>query len=158
MPYKDIVKILKKYDQDQSIELILDPGKKGLVEECSVRTEYEGYGVSFVAATNWRSADIRTTEMTVGEFVKLLKKKLLSDMTDEDFPSMNNENSYDGSMEFYDIEWDADTPESIIEEADMHDLYFKGDIDCECKFDGLDNINVYLEDDFFSITDNPEED
>ena len=146
MPYKEIVIELKKYDPSSKLELSLNPGKKVLVEECQTSAEYEGYSVSFLASTCWRSSDLRTTEMDVEDLMKILKKKKLEKMTDRDFYGVHNEFSSDGGMEFSDIEWDKDTPEEIKEEADMHDLYFQGEIDCECTFSGLDSIEISFED------------
>jgi hypothetical protein len=156
MPYKEIVKELKKLDQDQRVELILDAGKKGLVEECQTSAEYEGYGVSFLASTNWRSSEVKTTEMHLEDVVKLLKKKKLAKMTDRDFYGIYNEESSDGGMEFSDIEWDKDTPEEIKEEADLYNLYFEGDIDCDCKFVGLVGLEIYVGLDSYSITEEDE--
>jgi hypothetical protein len=156
MPYKEIVKELKKLDQDQQVEVVLDAGKKGLVEECQTRAEYEGYGVSFLASTNWRSSEVRTTEMHLEDVVKLLKKKKLAKMTDRDFYGIYNEESSDGGMEFSDIEWDDDTPEKIKEEADLYNLYFEGDIDCDCRFEGLVGLEIYVGDDSYSITEEDE--
>jgi len=157
MPYKQIVKELKKFDQDQRVELILDAGKKGLVEECQTSAEYEGYGVSFLASTTWRSSEVKTTEMYLEDVVKLLKKKKLSKMTDNDFYGIYNEESSDGGMEFSEVEWDKGTPEEIQEEADLYDLYFKGDIDCECTFSGLSALSIELESgESFSITEEDE--
>jgi hypothetical protein len=156
MPYKEIVKELKKLDQNQQVEVILDAGKKGLVEECQTRAEYEGYGVSFLASTNWRSSVVRTTEMYLEDVVKLLKKKKLAKMTDNDFYGIYNEESSDGGMEFSEVEWDDDTPEEIKEEADLYNLYFEGDIDCECTFSGLVGLEIYVGDDSYSITEEDE--
>lgn len=156
MPYKEIVKELKKLDQDQQVEVILDAGKKGLVEECQTSAEYEGYGVSFLASTNWRSSEVKTTEMHLEDVVKLLKKKKLAKMTDRDFYGIYNEESSDGGMEFSEVEWDGDTPEEIKEEADLYDLYFKGDIDCDCKFVGLVGLEIYVGLDSYSITEEDE--
>jgi len=153
MPYKEVVKQLKKYDSDTTVELSLNPGKKGLVEECQTRAEYEGYSVSFLASTTWRSSDLRTTEMTVGDIVALLKKKKLSKMTDRDFYGISNENSSDGDMDFSDIEWDKGTPEQIQDEASLYELYFKGDIDCDCTFNGLSSISISLIDDYITVDD-----
>ena len=110
MPYKEIVKQLKQYDQEQRVELILDAGKKGLVEECQTRAEYEGYGVSFLASTTWRSSEVKTREMYLEDVVALLKKKKLPKMTDDDFYGIYNEESSDGGMDFSDVEWDEDHP------------------------------------------------
>lgn len=156
MPYKEIIKELKKLDQDQQVELVLDAGRKGLVEECQTRAEYEGYGVSFLASTNWRSSEIKTTEMYLEDVVKLLKKKTLAKMTDRDFYGISNEESSDGGMEFSEVEWDDDTPEEIQEEADLYDLYFKGDIDCECRFEGLVALDIYIDGDCWTIRDSYE--
>lgn len=143
MPYKEIVKELKKLDQDQKVELILDAGKKGLVEECQTSAECEGHWVSFLASVNWRSSEVKTTEMVLEDVVKLLKKKTLAKMTDRDFYGIYNEESSDGGMEFSEVEWEEGTPEEIKEEADLYDLYFKGDIDCDCRFQGL--VGLYIE-------------
>lgn len=156
MPYKEIVKELKKLDQDQQVELVLDAGRKGLVEECQTRAEYEGYSVSFLASTNWRSSEVKTTEMYLEDVVKLLKKKKLAKMTDRDFYGIYNEESSDGGMEFSDVEWDEGTPEEIQEEADLYDLYFKGDIDCDCRFEGLVGLEIYVGDDSYVITEEDE--
>jgi len=156
MPYKEIVKELKKLDQDQQVELILDAGKKGLVEECQTSAEYEGYGVSFLASTNWRSSEVKTTEMHLEDVVKLLKKKKLAKMTDRDFYGIYNEESSDGGMEFSDIEWDDDTPEEIKEGADLYNLYFDGEIDCDCRFEGLVGLEIYVGLDSYSITEEDE--
>ena len=107
MPYKEIVKELKKLDPDLSVEITLDPGPKGYVEVCRVRAEYEGYGVSFDASFNYRTATLETNEMTVGEVIKLLKKKKVDKMTDRDFPGIANVCSTDSnSPEYEDVEWD----------------------------------------------------
>ncbi len=156
MPYKEIVKELKKLDQDQQVELILDAGKKGLVEECQTSAEYEGYGVSFLASTNWRSSEVKTTEMHLEDVVKLLKKKKLAKMTDRDFYGIYNEESSDGGMEFSEIEWDKGTPEEVKEEADLYNLYFEGEIDCDCRFEGLVGLQIYVGLDSFSITEDDE--
>lgn len=153
MPYKDIVKELKKLDQDQRVELVLDAGKKGLVEECQTNAEYEGYWVSFLASTNWRSSEVKTTEMTLEDVVKLLKKKTLAKMTDKDFYGIYNEESSDGGMDFSEVEWQEGTPEEIQEEADLYDLYFKGDIDCDCRFQGLVALDIYIDGDCWTIRD-----
>lgn len=156
MPYKDIVKELKKLDQDQQVELVLDAGKKGLVEECQTSAEYEGYSVSFLASTNWRSSEVKTTEMYLEDVVKLLKKKTLAKMTDRDFYGIYNEESSDGGMDFSDVEWEEGTPEEIKDEADLYDLYFEGEIDCDCKFQGLVALDIYVGGESFTIRDSYE--
>jgi hypothetical protein len=156
MPYKEIVKQLKALDQEQKVEVVLDAGKKGLVEECQTSAEYEGYSVSFLASTSWRSSEVRTTEMTLADVVKLLKKKTLAKMTDKDFYGIYNEESSDGGMEFSEVEWQEDTPEEIKEEADLFDLYFKGEIDCDCRFQGLVGLDIDVDGEGYTIRDSYE--
>lgn len=154
MPYKEIVKELKKLDPDANVEITLDPGRKGYVEVCHVRAEYEGYGVSFSASFNYRAATLETNEMTVGEVIDLLKKKKLAKMTDRDFPGITNVCSTDSnSPEYEDVEWDEDTPEEIQEEADLFDLYFSGDIDCDSTFNGVDSFDIYVDGEYYTVKD-----
>lgn len=156
MPYKDIVKQLKALDQEQKVEIILDAGKKGLVEECQTSAEYEGYWVSFLASTSWRSSEVKTTEMTLADVVKLLKKKTLAKMTDKDFYGIYNEESSDGGMDFSKVEWQKGTPEKVKEEADLFDLYFKGEIDCDCRFQGLVGLDIDVDGENYVIRDSYE--
>lgn len=123
----------------------MDPGKKGLLEECSVRAVHEGYEVSFIAGTTWRFATLKTTDMTLGDVLEVLKKRPMTDMDDGDFPGVLNEESNDGGTEYYEIEWQDDTPEEIKESADFFDLYFSGDIDCECSFVGVESIIIEID-------------
>jgi hypothetical protein len=141
MTKREVVKALKEYDPDTEVILYLDAGKKGLVEECSVRAEFEGYGVGFLASTMWRFSKLKSTEMTVGDVLKTLKKKL-DKMTEKDFVGVYNEESSDGSTEFSDVTWDDVTPTDVREQASLWDLYYSGDIDCECTFQGLDSLEI----------------
>jgi copper chaperone CopZ len=157
MPYKEIVKELKKLDPDMNVEITLDPGPKGYVEVCTVRAEYEGYGVSFDASFNYRTATLETNEMTVEEVIKLLKKKKLDKMTDRDFPGITNVCSTDSnSPEYEDVEWDEGTPEEIQEEADLFDLYFSGDIDCDSTFNGVSSFDIYVDGEYYTVKDEEE--
>lgn len=157
MPYKEIVKELKKYDPDLSVEITLDPGPKGYIEVCNVRADYEGYGVSFSAAFNYRTATLETKEMTVEEVIKLLKKKKLAKMTDRDFPGITNVCSTDSnSPEYEDVEWDEGTPEEIQEEADLFDLYFSGDVDCDSTFNGVSSFDIYVDGEYYTVKDEEE--
>lgn len=154
MPYKEVVKELKKLDPDTNVEITLDPGPKGYVEVCRVRADYEGYGVSFSASFNYRTATLETNEMTVGEVIDLLKKKKLEKMTYRDFPGITNLCSMDSnSPEYEDIEWDEGTPEEIQEEADMFDLYGSGDIDCDSTFSGVSSFDICVEGEYFTVSD-----
>jgi len=146
MPYKNLVKELKALDQDQRVKLILTPGKKGLIEECTVSTEYEGYGVSFVAAICWRFSTLKSDDMTLGEVVDVLKKKKLDKITNKDLYGCYNEESSDGGTDFENVKWDEGTPEEVQEAADLWDLYSTGNIDCECVFRGLESFEIELED------------
>lgn len=146
MPYKNLVKELKALDQDQRVKLILSPGKKGLIEECTVSTEYEGHGVSFIAATCWRFSTLKSEDMTLGEVVSVLKKKTLDKITHKDLYGAYNEDSVDGGTDFEDVEWDEGTPDEVKEAADLWDLYSTGNIDCECVFHGLESFEIELED------------
>jgi len=128
------------------VKLILTPGKKGLIEECTVSTEYEGYGVSFVAAICWRFSTLKSNDMTLGEVVDVLKKKKLDKITNKDLYGCHNEESSDGGTDFEDVEWDEGTPEEVQEAADLWDLYSTGNIDCECVFHGLESFEIELED------------
>lgn len=150
MNNKELRKELKQYDPDTEVIVYLDPGKKGLVEECSVRAEYEGYGVSFLASTNWRFAKLRSTDMTVGDVLKALKKKL-SNMTERDFPGVYNEESSDGSTDFSDVSWDDVTPTDVREQASLWDLYYSGDIDCDCTFQGLDSLEIDVDGEVYQL-------
>jgi hypothetical protein len=92
--------------------------------------------------------------MTVGEVIDLLKKKKLAKMTDRDFPGITNVCSTDSnSPEYEDVEWDEGTPEEIQEEADLFDLYFSGDIDCDSTFNGVDSFDIYVDGEYYTVKD-----
>ena len=103
--------------------------KKSLNEINYVNGTWEGKNYFCEASTVWRSAELFTEEMNVGELIKLLKKKNISEINESDFNNLELVESSDGSTEIDNIEWDVELTEEEKELAPTGmDMYWDGDI------------------------------
>jgi uncharacterized membrane protein YcaP (DUF421 family) len=105
--------------------------------------------------TDWRSGELKTTEMDVFELVKLLRNKNISDMSDKDFSGLELVETRDGNNSFQDTEWDEPLTEEEQDEAPSEwDMYNQGEInDSFYEFDGgIDSLTIEVGDYSTTIT------
>ena len=155
MKNKQIVEELKKLNPEDTAKITIICGKRCLDEINYVSGTWEGKNYSCEASTNWRSAELSTEEMTIDEVIKLLKKKDLSDMNQEDFSGLQLQESTDGSTDVYDVEWDELLTEEEEEIAPSGmDMYWDGtitDVDYEIAPSGIIELTIECGDYITSI-------
>ena len=143
--YPKIIRNLKDYMNNDSLTITLAFGKRCLSETCYVSGEWEGKTYSTTMITDWRSGELKTTEMDVFELVKLLRNKNIGEMTDKDFSGLELLETRDGNNSFQDTEWSEPLTEEEEDEAPSEwDMYNKGDInDSFYEFDGgIDTLTI----------------
>ena len=129
MKNKKIVKELQKLNPEDPTKVTLIFNKKSLNEINYVNGTWEEKNYFCEASTNWRSGELFTEEMNVGELIKLLKKKNISELDQSDFNDLQLVEASDGSTDVYDIEWDVELTEEEEERAPSGmDMYWDGDI------------------------------
>lgn len=151
--YPKIIRELKDYMNVDSLTITLSFGRKCLNETLYVSGSWEGNGYSISADINWRSGELKTTEMDVFQLVKLLRNKNIMEMTHKDFSGLELIETTDGDTSFYDLEWDSTLTEEEQELAPSEwDMYNQGDInDSWYEFDGgIDSLTIEVGD--YSIT------
>ena len=72
--YPKIIRELKDYMNVDSLTITLSFGRKCLTETLYVSGGWEGNSYSISADINWRSGELKTTEMDVFQLVKLIRK------------------------------------------------------------------------------------
>ena len=129
MKNKKIVEELKKLNSENPTKVTIVFNKKSLSEINYVNGTWEEKNYFCEASTIWRSAELFTEEFTVGELIKLLKKKNISEIDQTDFNDLQLVEASDGSTDVYDIEWDVVLTEEEEERAPSGmDMYWDGDI------------------------------
>lgn len=135
MKNKVIVTELKKFDEDSEIKVKINLEKYSLMETCYHNGTWNGYNFSCTSYTNWKRGTLETSEFSLTDLINLLKKKDLNQMGSGDFPSMDVNETTDGSVEVEDIEWDGNPTEEELEDLNKHDLYWDSEItDSEYEF------------------------
>ena len=150
-----VIRGLRDYMGADGLEITLTFGKKSLSETLYVNGEWEGKNYSITADINWRSGELKTTEMDVYDLVKLLESKNISEMTHEDFTGLELIQTNDGDTSFYDLEWSEPLTEEEEESAPSEwDMYNDGDInDSWYEFDGgIDSMTIRVGDYATEIT------
>lgn len=129
MKNKKFIEELKKLNPGELTKVTLLFNKKSLNEINYVNGTWEEKNYFCEVSTNWRSAELFTEEFTVGELIKLLKKKNISEIDQSDFNDLQLVESSDGSTDVYDVEWDVVLTEEEQEIAPSGmDMYWDGDI------------------------------
>jgi hypothetical protein len=147
--YPLIIRDLRDYMNSDDLLITLTFGKKSLTETLYVSGKWEGKNYSVTADINWRSGELKTTEMDVFELVKLLKTKNISEMTHKDFSGLELVETRDGDTSFYDLEWSEPLTEEEQDEAPSEwDMYNDGEIDDSWyEFDGgIDKLEIRVGD------------
>ncbi len=146
MKNKKIVEELKKLNSEDSTKVTIVFNKKSLSEINYVNGTWEEKNYFCEASTVWRSAELFTEEFTVGELIKLLKKKNISEIDQTDFNDLQLVEASDGSTDVYDVEWDVVLTEEEEERAPSGmDMYWEGDItdsDYEFAPDGIYEMKI----------------
>ena len=153
--YPKIIRELKDYMNNDSLTITLSFGKKCLTETLYVSGDWEGNNYSISADINWRSGELKTTEMDVFQLVKLLKNKNISEMTHKDFSGLELIETRDGDTSFYDLEWGSPLTEEEQEVSPSEwDMYNDGEInDSFYEFDGgIDSLKIEVGDYLETIT------
>jgi hypothetical protein len=153
--YPKIVRDLKDYMNNDSLTITLSFGRKCLSEILYVDGEWEDKSYSVTADINWRSVELKTTEMDVFQLVKLLRNKNISEMTHQDFTGLELLETRDGDTSFYDLEWSEPLTEEETEVAPSEwDMYNQGDInDSWYEFNGgIDSLTIEVGDYSTTIT------
>lgn len=153
--YPLIIRELRDYMNSDNLTITLTFGKKSLTETLYVSGKWEGKNYSITADINWRSGELKTTEMDVFELVKLLKIKNISEMTHKDFSGLELIETRDGDTSFYDLEWSEPLTEEEEGEAPSEwDMYNDGEIDDSWyEFDGgIDTLTIRVGDYATEIT------
>jgi hypothetical protein len=151
--YPKIIRDLKNHMNNDSLTITLSFGRKCLTETLYVSGGWEGNSYSISADINWRSGELKTTEMDVFQLVKLIRNKNITEMTHEDFSGLELIETRDGDTSFYDLEWDSPLTEEEQELAPSEwDMYNQGEInDSWYEFNGgIDSITIEVGD--YSIT------
>ena len=147
--YPLIIRELRDYMNADGLVITLSFGKRCLSETCYVSGEWEGKNYSTTMITDWRSGELKTTEMDVFDLVKLLRNKNISDMNEKDFSGLELVETRDGNNSFQDTEWDEPLTEEEQDEAPSEwDMYNQGDInDSFYEFDGgIDSLTIEVGD------------
>lgn len=136
MKNKKVVEELKKLNSEDQTKVTIVFNKKSLSEINYVNGTWEEKNYFCEASTVWRSAELFTEEFTVGELIKILKKKNISEIDQTDFNDLQLVEASDGSTDVYDVEWDVVLTEEEQELAPSGmDMYWEGDItDCDYEF------------------------
>jgi hypothetical protein len=153
--YPKIIRDLKNYMNNDSLTITLSFGRKCLTETLYVSGGWEGNSYSISADINWRSGELKTTEMDVFQLVKLIRNKNITEMTHEDFSGLELIETRDGDTSFYDLEWDSPLTEEEQELAPSEwDMYNQGDInDSWYEFNGgINSITIEVGDYSTTIT------
>ena len=153
--YPKIVRDLKDYMNNDSLTITLSFGRKCLSEILYVDGEWENKSYSVTADINWRSGELKTTEMDVFQLVKLLRNKNISEMTHQDFTGLELLETRDGDTSFYDLEWSEPLTEEETEVAPSEwDMYNQVDInDSWYEFNGgIDSLTIEVGDYSTTIT------
>lgn len=136
MKNKEVVNQLKKHKEVSEIKVKINLEKYSLTETCYHNGIWNGYNFSCTSITNWKRGSLETGDFSLEDLIALLKKKNLSEIGSGDFPSMDIEETMDGSVEVEDIEWDGQPTEEELEDLNKHDLYWDSEItDSEYEFD-----------------------
>lgn len=148
MPHKDILKELRKYNEDTPVKLTVKFGKKSLVEICRVSGEWRNKWYGCTVETTWRFATLESSESdyTVGDLLKLFRRKSIEKLSSKDLSLQLVEVS-DGDTDVYDIEWSEPLTDEEFDEAPQGmDMYNDGEIDCEYEFaaGAIDSIEIYI--------------
>ena len=156
MKNKKIVEELKKFNSEDPTKVTIVFNKKSLSEINYVNGTWEEKNYFCEASTVWRSAELFTEEFTVGELIKLLKKKNISEIDQTDFNDLQLVEASDGSTDVYDVEWDVVLTEEEEERAPSGmDMYWEGDItDSDYEFgpDAIYELKIESGDYLTSIT------
>lgn len=129
MKNKKIIKELQNLNSEDPTKVTIIFNKKSLNEINYVNGTWQEKNYFCEASTNWRAAELYTEEFTVGELIKLLKKKNISELNQSDFSDLQLIESSDGSTDVYDVEWDVILNEEEEERAPSGmDMYWEGDI------------------------------
>jgi len=129
MKNKKVIDELKKLNPEDQTKVTLIFNKKSLNEINYINGTWEEKNYFCESSTNWRSGELFTEEMNVGELIKLLKTKNVSELDQSDFNDLQLVEASDGSTDVYDIEWDVELTEEEEERAPSGmDMYWDGDI------------------------------
>ena len=129
MKNKNVIEELKKLNPENQTKVTLIFNKKSLNEINYINGTWEEKNYFCEASTNWRSGELFTEEMNVGELIKLLKTKNVSELDQSDFNDLQLVEASDGSTDVYDVEWDVELTEEEEERAPSGmDMYWDGDI------------------------------
>jgi hypothetical protein len=153
--YPKIIRELKDYMNRDGLTITLSFGKKCLSETLHISGEWEEKSYSITADINWRSGELKTTEMDVFQLVKLIRNKNISEMTHQDFSGLELVETKDGDTSFYDLDWSDPLTEEEEEIAPSEwDMYHQGDIDDSWyEFNGgIDIITIEIGDYTTTIT------
>ena len=153
--YPKIIRELKDYMNQDGLTITLSFGKKSLSETLYIDGEWEGKSYSITADINWRSGELKTTEMDVFQLVKLIRNKNISEMTHQDFSGLELVETRDGDTSFYDLDWGEPLTEEEQETSPSEwDMYNQGDInDSWYVFDGgIDTLTIEIGDYLTTIT------
>lgn len=153
MKNSKIIKQLQKLDENEYVRLTLTLGRKCLNEICYHSGKWNDKSFTCESVTNWRSGELSTEEMTVGEVISLLKKKKLDEMKDSDFLGLSLIQTTDGGTDVQNIEWIDELTEEEREELNERDLYWDSDIDdSEFEFDEGSIVTLQIEGKDFNET------
>lgn len=154
MKNKKVVEELKKLNIEDPTKVTLVFNRKSLNEINYVNGTWEQKNYFCEASTNWRSAELFTEEFTVGDLIKLLKKKNISELDQSDFNDLQLVEASDGSTDVYDVEWDVVLTEEELEIAPSGmDMYWDGDItDSDYEFSNDSIFEFKIESGTYSTT------
>lgn len=154
MKNKKVIEELKKLNIEDTTKVTLVFNRKSLNEINYVNGTWEQKNYFCEASTNWRSAELFTEEFTVGDLIKLLKKKNISELDQSDFNDLQLVEASDGSTDVYDVEWDVVLTEEELEIAPSGmDMYWDGDItDSDYEFSNDSIFEFKIESGTYSTT------
>jgi hypothetical protein len=135
------------YGNEQTdVEIYVD---SGLIE-----TNYhhgffqDDYEFTCKATTDWKTGKLVTSNHDVSYLQNLLSKKNLSELSSEDFESLELDHTHDGIVKVTDIKWLNPPPKQVLDELNDLDLHYESEItgsEYFIKKGSVSAINIKIE-------------
>ena len=131
MKNESIITYLKQFNPELKVSITASI-QYGCLEKGFGRGEWQGHEFTQDYTVTWNEGHLCATEydgITVGDVMKVLSKKSLSDISNKDFNLCPGE-LMNGYTE-YDTTWVNDTPEEIPSDSELYSIMNFGDTEYE---------------------------
>ncbi len=136
MKNKTIVEQLKKFPKDSEVSIVLKLTKYSLTEICYHNGTWNDKNFTLESQTNWKRSEVESSNVDMEELIELLSKNDIGNLCSDDFSNLSLGDSFDGSIEIDEIEWDEPLTEEEKDEVVPMDLFSDSDInDSDIQFD-----------------------